>query len=82
MKVETIKKKLKNKKFLAKFIGIAALFLVVITLVIYQLLIYPRLSTESYVYKETTVVKGDIVLGIEESGTVTLAESELSYDLT
>lgn len=35
-----------------------------------------------YVYKETTVQHGDMNQGIEESGTVTLDETDISYDLT
>ena len=35
-----------------------------------------------YVYKETTVQRCDMNQGIEESGTVTLDETDISYDLT
>jgi HlyD family secretion protein len=79
--VERIKKKLKNGRFLRKFIPISVLALAVVALAIYQLLIVPRQSKETYIYKATTVQRGDIVLGIEESGTVTLTTSELDYDL-
>lgn len=34
-----------------------------------------------YIYKESTVERGDLVLGIEESGSVTMTEAELDYDL-
>ena len=76
-----LKRKFKSKKFLFKFIVIALICITVIGLSIYQLLIAPRLSKDSYIYKEAKVEKGDIVLGIEESGTVTLTSSELDYDL-
>ncbi len=80
--MEKVKNKLRNKKFLVKFIGVAVVFITIMSLAIYQLVIVPRLSQDTYVYKEATVERGDIVLGIEESGSVTLEESELSYDLT
>ena len=80
--MEIIKKKLKNRKFLTRFIFIMLISLAVIALAVYQLLIVPRLSKDNYIYKETKVERGDIVLGIEESGTVTLEASELDYNLT
>lgn len=77
-----LSRKIKNRRFLVRLILICAVAVTVIALAVYQLIISPRLSADKYIYKETKVERGDIVLGIEESGSVKLAESELAYDLT
>lgn len=41
----------------------------------------PSLHAETVIYKETTVQQGDMNLGFEESGNVSLASSYITYDL-
>lgn len=72
----------KIRRFSLKLCLIAVAALGVLTLCVYRMLIVPRLSQDTFIYKETNVQKGDIVLGIEESGSVTMNSSELNYDLT
>lgn len=38
-------------------------------------------ETESYVYKEETVQRGDVVKGVTENGSVTLEQSSLSFEV-
>ena len=71
----------KDKKFRMQIILAALLLLVLIAASIYTVFIKPRLSTETYVYKEEEVVKGDLILGIMESGSLSLGESSVDYNL-
>lgn len=48
---------------------------------IFTLFINPLLSRDKYVYKEATVEKGDLVLGIQESGTLDLNVQNINYDI-
>ncbi|MCH4192497.1 MAG: HlyD family efflux transporter periplasmic adaptor subunit [Butyrivibrio sp.] len=73
---------MKSKKFWIRLVLLAVVAGCIISLVVYTLWIKPSQSTDSYIYKETKVAKGDIVLGIEESGSVEMASSELDYNLT
>lgn len=72
----------KGKKFWIRLVLLAVVMACIVSLAAYTLWIKPGESTEQYIYKETKVEKGDIVLGIEESGSVEMASSELDYDLT
>ena len=49
--------------------------------VAYTLWIQPLLEKDRYIYIESRVEKGDLVLGIMESGTITLEESTIEYEL-
>lgn len=75
------KEKLKNKKFLHKVIAVSVIFILLLIAAVYTVFIKPNVNKESYIYKEEAVQKGDIVLGIMESGSVSMEEASLSYEL-
>lgn len=77
-----MKERLKKDKKLRRNIIVRGCM--VFTLLIascYTLFIKPNLSQETYVYKEETVERGDLILGIMESGSVTLGECSILYEL-
>ncbi|MBD5522553.1 MAG: HlyD family efflux transporter periplasmic adaptor subunit [Lachnospiraceae bacterium] len=71
----------KDKKFRRKLILAAAALILLLGACIYTLFIKPNLSNEVYIYKEETVARGDLVLGIMESGSLSFGESSVTYDL-
>lgn len=71
----------KDKKFRQNVIMLGCIVFVLLTASCYTLFIKPNLSQETYVYKEETVERGDLILGIMESGSVTLRESSILYEL-
>ena len=62
----------KDKKFRRNCILAGLALVVLLGASVYTLFIQPNLSTETYVYKEETVVRGDLILGIMESGSLSL----------
>lgn len=71
----------KDKKFRRNVIMLGCIIFVLLTASCYTLFIKPNLSQETYVYKEEIVERGDLILGIMESGSVTLGESSILYEL-
>lgn len=71
----------KDKKFRIKLIIILVVLIVLLAASVYTVFIKPNLNTETYVYKEETVSRGDLILGIVESGTLTLGENSVMYEL-
>lgn len=71
----------KDKKFRRNCILAGLALVVLLGASVYTLFIQPNLSTETYVYKEETVVRGDLILGIMESGSLSLGESSVMYEL-
>ena len=77
-----MKERWKNdKKFRMQIILAALLLILLIGASIYTVFIKPMLSTETYIYKEEQVERGDLILGIMESGSLSLGESSVDYDL-
>ncbi len=76
-----LKEKLKSKKFLRKFLLTVIVLTALIAASIYTVFIKPTLSEDRYIYKEEQVQRGDLILGIMESGNVTLEESSIDYTL-
>ena len=77
-----MKEKWKNDKKIRRNCVLAGIALVILLgASVYTLFIQPNLSTETYVYKEETVVRGNLVLGIMESGSLSLGESSVMYEL-
>lgn len=76
-----LKEKLKRKKFLMKLAAGIAVLILVMGMSVYTVFVRPRLNQEKYIYIEETVQRGDLVLGIMESGSVALEESTLDYTL-
>ena len=71
----------KDKQFRRSCIFAGLAFVILLGACVYTLFIQPNLSTETYVYKEETVVRGDLILGIMESGSLSLGESSVMYEL-
>ena len=59
----------------------AGILLLLLLACLYTLVIRPAGSKETYVYKEEAVNRGDLVLGIMESGSLSFTEKEVAYDL-
>lgn len=76
-----LKERLKNKKFLRKFLLAVAVLAVLLLASGYTVFIKPKLSADRYIYKEEEVQRGDLILGIMESGNITLDESSIDYTL-
>lgn len=71
----------KDKKFRRNCILACLIFTILSGASLYTLFIQPNLNTETYVYKEETVLRGDLILGIMESGSLSLGESPVMYEL-
>lgn len=79
--MEKIRGHFKSKRSLKRFIFMAIALFALVCASIYTVFIKPGMSEEKYVYKEETVQKGDLILGIMESGSIVLEESSLDYSL-
>ena len=71
----------KDKKFRRNCILAGFILVSLLGTSVYTLFVHPNLSTETYVYKEETVVRGNLILGIMESGSLSLGESSVMYEL-
>ena len=79
--MDKFRAKLKNKKFRVRFIAAVVVLLLLIGASVYTVFIQPNLNQEKYIYIEETVQKGDLILGIMESGSIDLEASTLDYTL-
>ncbi len=70
-----------DKKLRKKMILFAGILFLLLLACLYTLVIRPARSRENYVYKEEAVNRGDLVLGIMESGSLSFTEKEVAYDL-
>ncbi|MDD3368443.1 MAG: HlyD family efflux transporter periplasmic adaptor subunit [Lachnospiraceae bacterium] len=75
MKLPHIKKKYR------KFIWIGIIFLALVAAACYTVFIKPNLNQETWVYKEAIAEKGDLTVGVTESGTLEYGVNSLVYDL-
>ena len=66
-----------NKRYTVIFIGGTAALLLILVLI----LVLVNKDTTEVVYKETTVEKGDLTVGITEEGSVTIGTVEQTFDL-
>ena len=71
----------KDKKFRRNCILAGLALVILLGACVYTLFIHPNRSTETYVYKEETVARGNLILGIMESGSLSLGESAVMYEL-
>ena len=74
-----MKKIISKKKRKWIIIGTALLFL--IGAACYTVFIAPLMEKEQWIYKESTVEKGTLTVGVSESGTLELGISSITYDL-
>lgn len=81
MKQKILERLRYDKKFRKKMILFAGILLLLLLACLYTLVIRPARSRENYVYKEEAVNRGDLVLGIMESGSLSFTEKEVAYDL-
>ena len=75
-----LRERLKSKKFRTKCLIILGAFILIFA-AIFTLFINPLLNRDKYIYKEAVVEKGDLVLGIQESGTLDLHVRDINYDI-
>ena len=79
--IQKIRNRLHNdKKYRRKLLLVGVLFLGLLGAGLFTL-IRPAMARETYVYKEETVSRGDLVLGITESGSLTFTQKQVDYDL-
>lgn len=71
----------KDQSFRVKVILAALILLLLIAASVYTVGIKPYRSTETYVYIEEEVSRGDLILGIMESGSLSLGECSVDYTL-
>ena len=71
----------KDKKFRRNCILAGFILVSLLGASVYTLFVHPNLNTETYVYKEETVVRGNLILGIMESGSLSLGECSVMYEL-
>ena len=76
-----MKQKHRNKKFVIKLILAGTAFLALAAVCVYTVFIRPRLTGDTVIYKESKVQYGDLVQGINESGSIALQESHINYEL-
>lgn len=74
-------KKIKIKKKYRKIIAAAAALVLVIAAAGYTVFIAPNLDKEEWVYKELTVERGELAIGVTESGTLEYKATSQIYDL-
>ena len=73
--------KLKGKKRKLQFFAVVLVIVSVLGMAGYTLFIKPGLEEEIYLYKESVVEFGDLVMGIVESGSVTAEEESQNFTL-
>lgn len=76
-----MKKRKMTKKMKIQLICAAVIVVVLIIASLYTVVIQPRQSKETYAYKEETVVRGDVVQGVTETGQITMGETYITYDI-
>ena len=81
MKSKILERLRHDKKFRRKLVLVVGLLLLLLLACLYTLVIKPAGSKETYVYKEEAVSRGDLVLGIMESGSLSFEEKDVAYDL-
>ena len=74
-------KKITLKKKHKKLIAVVAGLLVIIFAASYTVFIAPNLEKEEWVYKEIQVEKGDLTVGVTESGSLEYIPTSQKYDL-
>lgn len=76
-----MKKKKISKKRLLRLAAAGLALLVLVAAAVYTVFIQPSQNVETYVYKEETVARGDVVQGVTESGNLSLGETDITYDV-
>lgn len=75
-----MKKRLSGKRIL-RLSAIALALLLLLGAAVYAAFIQPNLEQETYIYKEETVLRGDVVQGVMESGSISMGETAVRFDV-
>ena len=73
--------KISGKKKLFRISIAAIALLCLIAAAVYTVFIQPNRQREQYIYMERTVERGDLILGIMETGSIELQTSAIRYDV-
>lgn len=76
-----MKKRKFSKKTMIRLACAAAALLILIGASVYTVFIQPNLNVENWIYKEETVQRGDVVQGVMESGSISLGETAVTFDV-
>lgn len=76
-----MKKKKIAKKLAVRLAAAGLALLALVAAAVYTVFIKPSRNQETYIYKEETVLRGDVVQGVTESGNITLGETNITYDV-
>ena len=74
------KRKYRRKRWIKRII-VVVLFLGIIVAAVFTLFIQPNLKKDAFVYKEATVQRGELVVGVTESGYVDASKVTQDYSL-
>ena len=75
------RRKKPTRKKTIRLCAVLLLLMILVGAAVYTVWILPAREGETVVYKEETVQRGDVVLGVMESGNIALGESKISYDV-
>ena len=70
-----------KKRTIRKLCVAAAVLVLFIGAAVYAIHVSAGQNQETYVYKEETVKRGDIVSGVTESGSIDLEQSSVTFDV-
>lgn len=76
-----MKKKRVSRKLAIRLTGALFALAVLIAAAVYTVFIQPNASQDTYIYKEETVRRGDVVQGVVESGSISMGETSVTYDV-
>ncbi len=79
-KEKTLQQKIRAKKLRRRILIVLAVLLL-LAAATYTVFIAPYLEQEQWIYKEETVEKGTLQIGVTESGFLTYGITSISYDL-
>ncbi|MDO4331381.1 MAG: HlyD family efflux transporter periplasmic adaptor subunit [Eubacteriales bacterium] len=70
-----------SKKLKIRLAAAGVALLLLIAAAVYTVFILPGRNEQTYVYKEETVSRGDVIQGVMESGSIALSETSVAYDV-
>lgn len=75
---------MKKRPFSKRNLRLSCLILALLILfltAVYTAVIKPNLPQETFLYKEETVTRGDVVQGVMESGSISMGETAVTFDV-
>lgn len=70
-----------SKKSIIRISCFAAILAILVGAAVYTVFIKPNLNQEVWLYKEETVQRGDVVQGVMESGSISMGETSVTFDV-